>query len=388
MELLENKFESVFGKEYDYAFFAPGRINLIGEHIDYSGGNVFPCAITNGTYALVRIRDDHKFRFVSLNVSDTEILEIDASDLAYDENHGWVNYAKGIIATIAQKGLSIDTGFEVLYYGDIPNGAGLSSSASLGIVTAEFIRKINQLPLSDLDLVVVTKDSENQYIGVNTGIMDQFTVMFGQKDTALRLNTETLDYDRVPVQLEGHKIVIMNTNKQRALADSKYNERLEECARALSIIQKHYDVSELCQLNREQLEAIVDAFRDDMVAYRRARHAISENDRVHRAVRKLRHGELLAFGKLLNASHKSLKDDYEVTGKELDTIVEAAWDEASCIGARVTGAGFGGCAIAIVTTDAIPTFIKNVGNKYKEVIGYEANFYVAEIGDGSHEIKR
>lgn len=384
-EKLNQRFETVFGKKADKNFFAPGRINLIGEHIDYSGGFVFPCAITQGTYASVAIRDDRKIRLASDNFKELGILEFDLDHLVYDEKDDWTNYVKGYLKFLQEDGYVLNHGFDVLYYGNIPNGAGLSSSASLEMVTAVIAKNVNNLDISKVDMVKLGMKTENDFIGVNSGIMDQFAVMMGEEDKAILLNTNTLDYEMIPVELGNNVIVIMNTNKRRGLNDSKYNERRSQCESALEILNEGHHETYLCDHTLEELESNKDRFEDELV-YKRARHAITENMRTKEAAAVLKNNELENFGKLMSASHDSLRDDYDVTGVELDTIVRLALEEPKVLGARVTGAGFGGCALAIVDKDTVDTFIENVSKAYEEEIGYAADFYIVSPGRGAGEI--
>ncbi len=384
-EKLNQRFETVFGKKADKNFFAPGRINLIGEHIDYSGGFVFPCAITQGTYASVAIRDDRKIRLASDNFKELGILEFDLDHLVYDEKDDWTNYVKGYLKFLQEDGYVLNHGFDVLYYGNIPNGAGLSSSASLEMVTAVIAKNVNNLDISKVDMVKLGMKTENDFIGVNSGIMDQFAVMMGEEDKAILLNTNTLDYEMIPVELGNNVIVIMNTNKRRGLNDSKYNERRSQCESALEILNEGHHETYLCDHTLEELESNKDRFEDELV-YKRARHAITENMRTKEAAAVLKNNELENFGKLMSASHDSLRDDYDVTGVELDTIVRLALEEPKVLGARVTGAGFGGCALAIVDKDTVDTFIENVSKAYEEKIGYAADFYIVSPGRGAGEI--
>lgn len=380
-----NKFKEIFSKEATHNYFTPGRINLIGEHIDYSGGFVFPCAITFGTYAWVALRDDNKLRLYSENFAELGIIENDISSLVYDENDDWANYPKGVLKMMQDAGYNVDQGLDVLIYGNIPNGAGLSSSASLEVLMGLIASKLNNLNLDMVEIVKLSQKAENIFVGVNCGIMDQFAVGMGKKDQAILLNTNTLEYEYVPVELGDHSIVIMNTNKRRGLVDSAYNQRREQCESALEILQSVKPHKYLCDYTMEELEANKALFKDPVV-YQRARHAISENTRTKNAAVVLKDNDLIGFGKLMNESHISLRDDYEVTGIELDTVVSLAWDQEGVLGARVTGAGFGGCALAIVRNDNVDDFIKSVDESYAKAIGYDASFYVASIGQGASEL--
>lgn len=372
--------------ETEHEFFAPGRINLIGEHIDYSGGHVFPCAITFGTTCWAKKRDDKKVRFYSKNFPQLGMIECNIDTIEYNKLDDWANYPKGVIKKLQELGCKIETGVDLAYEGNIPNGAGLSSSASIEVVTAKAINDLFDLGLDPLTLVKISQKAENEFVGMNCGIMDQFAIGMGRKDCAMLLNTNTLEYDYVPVELEDEAIVIMNTNKRRGLVDSEYNQRRAQCEEALEIIKQHKEVDALCDLHLDELKELKQYFENEEV-YRRAYHAVSENDRTIKASKVLVEGDLKTFGELMNQSHVSLRDDYEVTGKELDTLVEAAWQHEGTIGARVTGAGFGGCAIAIVKKDKVEDFIKTVAKKYEDTIGYKADFYVASIGDGVHKVK-
>lgn len=380
-----NKFKAVFGSESTRKFFTPGRINLIGEHIDYSGGYVFPCAITFGTYAWVSPRNDNKLRLYSENFESLGIIEVSLDSIVYDEKDDWANYPKGVVKMIQDAGYEVTQGLDVLFYGNIPNGAGLSSSASLEVLMGLIVSKVNELDMDMVEIVKLSQKAENQFVGVNCGIMDQFAVGMGKENSAILLNTDTLDYEYVPVNLGNHSIVIMNTNKRRGLVDSAYNERRQQCEDALAILQEVKSLPYLCDYSMEDLEGNKGLFKDPLV-YTRARHAISENTRTKKAAEVLKDNDLVSFGKLMNQSHISLRDDFEVTGNELDTIVSLAWDQDGVLGARVTGAGFGGCALAIVESDKVDSFIENVSKQYEDKIGYEGSFYVASVGQGAHEI--
>lgn len=381
---LTKTFIDLFGGDEPIKYyFAPGRVNLIGEHTDYNGGHVFPCALTIGTYMVVRQRADRKLRFYSENFKALGIIESDLDSLVPDEKADWTNYPKGVMWAFEQKGYKVSTGFDILLYGNIPNGSGLSSSASVELVTGVMLRDMfGYDDLTMIDLAKIGQFSENQFNGVNCGIMDQFAIAMGKKNQAIFLDTADLSYTYAPIQLEGARIVIACSNKKRGLGDSKYNERRSECEEALADIQKVKDIQSLGELTEEEFEAVKTAIKRP-VCVRRAKHAVYENQRTIKAVEALNHNDIGAFGKLMNASHVSLRDDYEVTGIELDTLVEEAWKCDGVIGSRMTGAGFGGCTVSIVKDEAIDDFIKNVGEAYKKRIGYAADFYVVEIGDGA-----
>jgi galactokinase len=379
---LVQEFEKIFGNGGEIqTYFAPGRVNLIGEHTDYNGGHVFPCALTIGTYAVARKNNSTKLRFYSKNFAHLGILEGDVEDLTYKKEDGWINYPKGIIWTMKQRGFEIPQGMDILYYGTIPNGSGLSSSASIEVLTGFVLKNMWNLSVSNQDLALIGQYSENNYNGVNCGIMDQFAIAMGQKNKAIFLDTATLDYEYADIDLGDCKIVILNTNKKRGLGDSKYNERRAECEEALSELQKVVKIDTLGDLDEQQFEIYKNAIKDS-VRQKRAKHAVYENQRTVKAVQALKEGKLEEFGQLMIASHKSLQYDYEVTGIELDTLVDAALKQEGVIGARMTGAGFGGCAVSIVKEDAIEKFIENVGKEYKDKIGYNADFYVVEVGNG------
>ena len=386
IEELKKEFQNIYNQKSEFTFFAPGRINLIGEHIDYSGGHVFPCAITFGTYAAVRKREDRKVRMYSRNFPDLRVYEFDLDHLVYDEKDDWTNYVKGVLAIIQKDRHELTHGFDIAYEGNIPNGAGLSSSASIEVVTSVATDHINDLGLSKMDIVQIALQTENDFVGVQSGIMDQFAVTMGKKDTAILIDTKTNEFEYAPLDLKENVIVIMNTNKRRGLTDSAYNERREQSDKALEILNTVEEKEFLCEHDLETLEKNRDLFEDELV-YKRARHAISENERTLKAAEVLKADDLESFGKLMDESHASLRDDYDVTGKELDTIVRAAQKQEGVRGARVTGAGFGGCALAIVEETKVDSFIDAVGKEYEEVIGYAADFYIATAGKGAGEIK-
>lgn len=380
-ELLK-KFEEVFGDSKGAGvYFAPGRVNLIGEHTDYNGGHVFPCALTIGTYAVARLRDDDKLCLFSMNFEDDGVGESRLADIETKKDGDWRNYPKGIVWAFGKKGYKVDNGLDILYFGNIPNGSGLSSSASIEVLTGFILKELFGFDVTNQDLALIGQFSENQYNGVNCGIMDQFAIAMGKKDCAIFLDTADLSYEYAPIVLKGAKIVILNTNKKRGLGDSKYNERRSECEAALAALQTKLSIKSLGELTEEEFEANKELIGDP-VKIKRAKHAVYENQRTIKAVKALKDNDLELFGKLMIASHDSLRDDYEVTGIELDTLVAEALKQQGVIGARMTGAGFGGCAVSIVKEEAVPAFIENVGKAYKEKIGYAADFYVVEIGDG------
>lgn len=387
-ELME-KFVEIFGEGGEIIrFFAPGRVNLIGEHTDYNGGHVFPCALTIGTYGVVRKRTDRKLRFYSMNFEKFGVLESSLEDLQYSKESNWTNYPKGVIWAFKEHGYEITEGFDFACVGTIPNGSGLSSSASLEVLMSKIL--IDLYGFKDVDMVkasLYSQYAENKFVGVNCGIMDQFAIAMGKKEHAIYLDTATLEYQYAPVELDDAKIVIMNTNKKRGLGDSKYNERRQECETALAEIQKVKDIKALGELTEEEFEAVKSEIKDP-IRMKRAKHAVYENQRTVKAVEALKNHDLVLFGQLMNQSHISLRDDYEVTGIELDSLVESAWKQEGVIGARMTGAGFGGCAVSIVKADKIDDFIQNVGKEYEQKIRYQADFYVVEIGSGPVRLEK
>ena len=385
LEKLYDKFKELFGYEAESKFFSPGRVNLIGEHTDYNGGHVFPCAIHRGTYALVKKRDDKKFRMYSENFENLGIIEFLLDNLVNEKKHKWVNYPKGVVKMFIEAGYKIDSGFDVLFYGNIPNGSGLSSSASIEIVTSIILKDLYNLDIDMVEMVKLSQKAENQFIGVNSGIMDQFAVGMGKKDNAILLDCNTLKYSYAPVILKDEVLIIGNTNKKRGLADSKYNERRAECEEALKDLQKELDIQSLGELSVEEFNKSEKLIKNE-INRKRAKHAVYENQRTIKAQKELMEGNLKEFGRLMNESHVSLRDDYEVTGIELDTMVEIAWNQEGVIGSRMTGAGFGGCTISIVKKDAVDKFIENVGKEYKEKVGLDADFYVVNISDGAKKL--
>lgn len=381
-ETVLKEFGKVFGDTDGVkVFFAPGRVNLIGEHTDYNGGHVFPCALTIGTYAAARVRNDRRLRFYSMNFEQLGVIESSLDGLKPEKEADWTNYPKGVMWAFGERGFEIPQGMDILLNGNIPNGSGLSSSASVEVLTGAILRDFFGFQVSNQDLALIGQFSENKFNGVNCGIMDQFAIAMGKKEHAIFLDTADLSYAYVPVKLQKAKIVIACSNKKRGLGDSKYNERRSECETALAELQKVVDIKSLGELSEEQFEEYKYAIKDE-TRVRRAKHAVYENQRTLKAVKALEANDIAQFGQLMNASHVSLRDDYEVTGIELDTLVEEAWKVPGVIGSRMTGAGFGGCTVSIVEDDAIDTFKKQVGDAYLAKIGYAADFYVVEIGDG------
>lgn len=382
---LKDQFKKVFTKDCESIFFSPGRVNLIGEHTDYNGEHVFPCALTIGTYGLVSKRHDKKCRVSSLNFEELGIIEFDLDNLINDKAHDWANYPKGVIKTFKDHNFAPSNGFDILFFGNIPNGAGLSSSASIEVLMGVILNEFFNFNIDMIDIVKMCQESENKFIGVNCGIMDQFSIGMGKKDCAILLDCNTLNYTYSKLNMDGYKIVIGNTNKKRGLADSKYNERRNECEDALKEIQKYKNINSLGELTESDFEEVKFHISDPIKA-KRARHAVYENARTLNAVKALENNNLALFGQLMNESHISLRDDYEVTGVELDTLVSLAWECDGVVGSRMTGAGFGGCTVSIVKEDCIDKFISSITPKYAEKIGYEPSFYIVSISDGTRKL--
>ena len=383
---LKAKFEKIFQRQSEKEFFSPGRINLIGEHTDYNGGHVFPCAISLGTWGAVAKRKDRKLRFYSGNFEKLGIIESSLDQLEYKKEDNWANYAKGMIYYIQQAGYSIDAGMDIYIWGNLPQGgSGLSSSASIEMLFGVMVQSLFDLKIERLDLVKMGVKTENDFLGLSSGILDQFAVGMSKAEHAILLDTNTLEYKYVPLDLKDNVIVIMNTNKPRALVESKYNERVAECQEALKELQTELKISALGDLNNDQFDEYTYLLKNETLL-KRARHAVSENQRCIRGEKVLEEGNLAEFGRLQNASHVSLEYDYEVSGIELDTLVHSAWNQPSVLGARMCGAGFGGSAIALVQKDGVDNLEKEVGKIYEDKIGYAPRFYVAEVADGTHEL--
>ena len=386
IEELRKTFEEKFGGSGERVFFAPGRVNLIGEHIDYNGGHVFPCALTLGTYAAVRKRDDRKLRFYSVNLAEDGVIEADLDDLTYKKEDGWTNYAKGVVWAYRQAGMDIPTGFDFVCSGTIPPKSGLSSSASLEVLTGEALMRLYGFEEDQIRNAKLGQIAENRFVGMNCGIMDQFASAMGRKDMAIFLNAATLEYQYAPLPIGDAKLVIVNTNKPHELANSAYNDRRRECETALEDLQKvRPELKALCELKPAEFEELSSAIADP-VCRKRAKHAVYEDARTTEAVEKLNQGDIQAFGKLMNASHVSLRDDFEVSCRELDVLAEEAWKIPGVIGARMTGGGFGGCTVNIVKDDAIDTFVDQVGRNYTDRTGLVPSLYIVSIGDGPSEI--
>jgi galactokinase len=387
LQALKQQFLSIYGDSPTFiqAYHAPGRVNLIGEHTDYNGGYVFPAALTFGTTLLLRPREGQDIGFASTNFELRK--QISMEDLQYKEADDWMNYPKGIIVHLAKQGFSLAKGYDLLFHGEIPNGAGLSSSASIEVVTAYGLLAAEGNPTDTVKIALLAQKTENEFVGVNCGIMDQFAVANGKKDNAILLMCDTLEYKHVPFQSGSYKLVIGNTNKRRGLVDSAYNERRSQCEQAVKDLQQQFpDITLLGQITLEQFNEHKHLIPNETVR-RRAQHVVEEIDRVLQSMKVLQENDLESFGKLMIGSHNSLRDLYEVTGKELDTMVESALKVPGVLGARMTGAGFGGCTVSLVHEDSIDTFIAQVGKEYTEITGLTPDFYVCNIGDGVKQIE-
>lgn len=377
--------EHVFKQAAVARYFTPGRVNLIGEHLDYNGGYVFPCALEMGTYGAFSWRDDQEVHLFSDNFSGLGIKSFSLGDIHYDGADDWANYPKGIFALLQKMGRPIHRGMNISYLGNLPNGAGLSSSASIEVLSGLLINEACGLGLSYLDIVKLSQQVENDFIGVQSGIMDQFAVAMGKRDHAILLNSATLDYQYVPFVLRDTKIVITNTNKRRGLGDTAYNQRRAECQQALQDLRKVRDLRDLCSLTPPEFETLAMNIKDP-VARRRAHHVVYENQRVLDSVAVLKKNDLETFGQLMNQSHCSLRDEYQVSCWELDCLVSTACELPETIGSRMTGAGFGGCTVSLVRTSGLDHFIETVGTEYHSRAGYTADFYVTEVGDGGRQL--
>ena len=386
-EKILKKFKELFGDTSDARFyFSPGRVNLIGEHTDYNGGHVFPCALTIGTYGAAQKRNDNKIHFYSMNLDNFGVIEVTLEDLSYHAEYNWANYPLGVVWAFTEKGYTLDTGFDMVIWGNIPNGSGLSSSASLEVLTGVILRDLYNIDtLTMTDLALIGQYSENNFNGCNCGIMDQFAVAMGKADNAIFLDTSTLKFEYAPVKLKDAKIIITNSKVKHSLVDSAYNTRRQECADALAALQTVVSIESLGDLDMETFEKYKSVIGDP-VKEQRAKHAVAENQRTIDAVAALKADNIELFGQLMNQSHISLRDDYEVSCEEIDILVDLAWNTPGVIGSRITGGGFGGCTVSIVKNDAIDTFIETIGAAYKEKVGHEAEFYTVEIGDGARRL--
>lgn len=387
---MKDKLISIFEEQYNYSegvsvYFAPGRVNLIGEHTDYNGGHVFPCALTIGTYAAVSFRDDDIIRLYSANLSNQGICEIKVGDYTHVKEPEWCNYPIGVMWVLEKNGYRVNRGMDIVYYGNIPAGSGLSSSASIEVLTAYFIREMYGYDISFVDIALMCQKSENAFNGSNCGIMDQFASAMGKAENAIFLDTSTLQYEYAPIHLEGKKLLIINSNKKHKIATSGYNDRRREAETALEKLQRDLDIHSLGDLSEEEFENNKGCIKDEIL-YKRAKHAVYENQRTIRAVKALKANDIELFGKLMIQSHESLRDDYEVSCRECDVIVEEGRKLEGVWGIRITGGGFGGCCVAIVDTDKIESVKESIGTVYEEKCGLKADFYDVSIGDGPHKL--
>lgn len=384
---LFDMFAELFGDSEGARFyFSPGRVNLIGEHTDYNGGHVFPCALTLGTYGAARKREDNKIHFYSMNLDSFGVVEASLDDLTNKKEYNWANYPLGVVWAFKEKGHTITSGFDMVILGNIPNGSGLSSSASLEVLTGVILTDLFEIKdLSMTDLALIGQYSENNFNGCNCGIMDQFAVAMGKKDHAIFLDTSDLSYEYAPCVLDGAKIVITNSKVKHSLVDSAYNDRRNECAAALKALQSELDIQALGDLTPEEFEAHKSLIKDE-IQLQRAKHAVYENQRTIDAVTALKAGDIESFGKLMNQSHISLRDDYDVSCEEIDILVDLAWKIPGVLGSRITGGGFGGCTVSIVKDESVDTFIETIGKTYLEKVGHEAEFYTVDIGDGASRL--
>ena len=384
---LFDMFAELFGDSEGARFyFSPGRVILIGEHTDYNGGHVFPCALTLGTYGAARKREDNKIHFYSMNLDSFGVVEASLDDLTNKKEYNWANYPLGVVWAFKEKGHTITSGFDMVIWGNIPNGSGLSSSASLEVLTGVILTDLFEIKdLSMTDLALIGQYSENNFNGCNCGIMDQFAVAMGKKDHAIFLDTSDLSYEYAPCVLDGAKIVITNSKVKHSLVDSAYNDRRNECAAALKALQSELDIQALGDLTPEEFEAHKSLIKDE-IQLQRAKHAVYENQRTIDAVTALKAGDIESFGKLMNQSHISLRDDYDVSCEEIDILVDLAWKIPGVLGSRITGGGFGGCTVSIVKDESIDTFIETIGKTYLEKVGHEAEFYTVDIGDGASRL--
>ena len=385
LDEMQEVFREKFGATQTHAYFSPGRVNLIGEHTDYNGGHVFPCAISLGTYALAAPRADGISRLYSMNLPEQGVVQFPMHGAVKSDAYGWANYPIGVVRVMEDAGHRAAHGFDIVLYGTLPNGAGLSSSASIEVLMAVILNDELNLGIDMVELVKFSQKAENEFVGMNCGIMDQFAVGMGKKDCAILLDCNTLSYRYSKLALDGCSIVITNTNKTHSLVTSAYNERRAQCESALKALKKVKPIKALGELTNAEFDAIASAISDP-VERRRARHAVYENNRTLEAVKALEANDVKRFGELMNASHVSLRDDYEVTGPELDTLAELAWQQDGVLGSRMTGGEFAGCTVSIVRDAAIPAFEKNVGDAYTAKIGYAPSFYVANIADGARRL--
>lgn len=384
IDQLKSAYEAAYQKPATDIFFAPGRVNLIGEHTDYNGGFVFPCALSFGTYILLSKNDEQKINFRSLNME--AVYSLDITQLSEPlPNKAWANYPLGVFAQFIKRGVTITQGYDILFWGNVPAGAGLSSSAAMEVVTAYALNDLLGTNYDLADLAKIGRAAEHEFAGVMCGIMDQFASAYGKVDHAIYLNCDTLEYDLVPVKLDGIKVVVTNTHSPHKLDSGSFNDRVRQCQLAVEQINSVRPIQYLAELSQVDFDQVKDAITDE-TAHRRARHVVGEVQRTKDAVEALKNGDIVKFGQLMNQSHVSLRDDYEVTGPQLDALAEAAWKIEGVLGSRMTGGGFGGCTVSLVREEAIPAFIEKVGAEYTEKTGLTADFYIAEIGEGAHRV--
>ena len=382
---LKSAYEAAYHKSATAIYFSPGRVNLIGEHTDYNGGFVFPCALSFGTYLLVAPNDEQKINLRSLNVEAVYSLELSQLTTPLPDK-AWANYPLGVLAQFIKRGVAITQGYDILFWGNVPAGAGLSSSAAMEVVTAYALNELLGTGFDRTELAKIGQKAEHEFAGVMCGIMDQFASAQGKQNHAIYLNCDTLAFDLVPVKLEGIKVVVSNTHSPHHLDSGAYNDRVRQCQLAVKLISAVRPIKNLAELSQADFEQVEHAITDE-VAHRRARHVVGEVQRTKDAVEALQQGNIALFGKLMTQSHISLRDDYEVTGLQLDSLAEAAWKVEGVLGSRMTGGGFGGCTVSLVRDEAIPTFIEQVGAEYTEKTGLKADFYIAEIGNGAHRVE-
>lgn len=386
LERLRERFCELYGNGGDIrTYFAPGRVNLIGEHTDYNGGHVFPCALTLGTYAVVRAREDRELRFYSMNFESFGVIVSSLDDLIPSQKASWTNYPKGVMWAFEKRGMRLSHGLDIAIFGDIPNGSGLSSSASLEVLTGVILKDLFGFDVPMVDIALIGQYSENNFNGCNCGIMDQFASAMGRKDHAIFLDTNTLDYEYAPVMLQDAKIVITNSKVKHSLVDSAYNDRRNESEKALEELKMVVDIQTLGDLTEEQFEAHKDAIKDE-VRRKRAKHAVYENQRTIRAQKALKNNDIVQFGQLMNASHESLKNDYEVSCEEIDVLVDLARKVEGVIGSRITGGGFGGCTVSIVKNEAVDDFTKVLEMEYAKKVGHKPEFYIVDVGEGARRL--
>ena len=384
IDQLKSAYEAAYQKSATDIFFSPGRVNLIGEHTDYNGGFVFPCALSFGTYLLIAPNSEQKINFRSLNMEAVYSLELTQLTSPLPDK-AWANYPLGVFAQFIKRGVAITQGYDILFWGNVPAGAGLSSSAAMEVVTAYALNELLGTGYDRTELAKIGRAAEHEFAGVMCGIMDQFASAHGKADHAIYLNCDTLEYDLVPVKLDGVKVVVTNTHSPHKLDSGSFNDRVRQCQLAVEQLNSVRPTQYLAELSQAEFEQVKYAITDE-TAYRRARHVVGEVQRTKDAVEALRQGDIVKFGVLMNQSHVSLRDDYEVTGPQLDALAEAAWKVDGVLGSRMTGGGFGGCTVSLVRDEAIPTFIEQVGAEYTKKTGLKADFYIAEIGDGAHRI--